>query len=106
RLAHPTLAESPGCIMNDLTQRVEAARRRWNAGDLPGYLSLYDDKIKLHGYSPEPMNKAAVEGFYRQIFASFASPRLEFHETMTDGNLYCCRFTMSGTHEGAFMGVP
>jgi len=46
--------------MNELAQRVEQARQRWNAGDLPGYLSLYDEQIKLHGYTPEPMNKTAV----------------------------------------------
>jgi hypothetical protein len=31
----------------------------WNAGDLDGYLELYDDRIRLHGYSAEPMNKRA-----------------------------------------------
>jgi len=25
---------------------------------------------------------------------------------MTDGNLYCHRFTLAGTHLGDFMGVP
>jgi hypothetical protein len=39
--------------MTDLARRVDDARQRWNAGDLPGYLSLCDDAIKLHGYTPE-----------------------------------------------------
>jgi predicted ester cyclase len=97
--------------MNDLAARVEAARRRWNAGDLPGYLSLYDDAIKLHGYTPEPMNKQAVTGFYQMIWATMAvegkpNPTLTFHEVLTDGDLYTCRFTMAGVHQGPFMGVP
>jgi predicted ester cyclase len=92
--------------MNALASRVEEARGKWNAGDLAGYLTLYDDSIRLHGYSPEPMGKTKAEGFYRGIWASFGTPPpLEFHEVMTDGDLYACRFTMTGTHLGAFMGV-
>ena len=93
--------------MNALNQRVEEARQRWNAGDLAGYLTLYDESIRLHGYAPEPMTKAAVVAFYQQIWASFGSPpALAFHETMADGDLYCCRFTMTGQHNGPFMGTP
>ena len=97
--------------MNELAARVEAARQRWNAGDLPGYLSLYDDAIKLHGYTPEPMTKPAVTGFYQMIWATMAAegkpnPTLTFHEVLTDGDLYSCRFTMAGVHQGPFMGVP
>lgn len=39
-------------------EALAAAYGSWNAGDLDGYLSLYDEGIALHGYSPEPMNKA------------------------------------------------
>ncbi len=90
---------------------VENARRRWNAGDLPGYLDLYADNIKLHGYSPEPMDKKAVVGFYEMIWSTLgapgkANPQLDFHEILDDGDLYCCRYTMSGEHRGNFMGVP
>jgi predicted ester cyclase len=93
--------------MNAIARRVEEARGKWNAGDLTGYLTLYDESIKLHGYAPEPMDKITVNGFYQQIWSSFGSPPpLEFHEVMTDGDLYCCRFTMTGIHRGSFMGVP
>jgi hypothetical protein len=97
--------------MRQLADRVEAARRSWNSGDLAGYLSLYDASIKLHGYTPEPMNKAAVTEFYETVCSALSdpgaeNPRLEFHEVLVDGELYTCRFTMSGTHTGTFMGVP
>ena len=97
--------------MNDFRSRCERARQSWNAGDLPGYLSLYDQGIELHGYSPEPMTKSAVTTFYEQIWASLhdvgrPNPSLMFHEVMMEGDLYSCRFTMSGVHVGNFMGVP
>jgi predicted ester cyclase len=97
--------------MTDSAARVEQARQQWQAGDLDGYLSLYDDAIRLHGYSPEPMGKQEAAGFYRMIWDALAAPgqpnpNLEFHEKMTDGDLYCCRFTMTGVQGGDFMGVP
>jgi SnoaL-like domain len=86
--------------MNDLAAQVERARQCWNSGDLEGYLSLYDDAARLHGYSPEPMGKSAVRAFYEAVYASLGeagrpNPTLVFHETMTSGDRYCCRFTMS-----------
>lgn len=91
--------------------RVEQARQAWNAGDLDGYLTMYDETVQLHGYSPAPMDKATVTGFYQGIWAAFAAggkpnPELEFHEVLEQGDLYCCRFTMSGIHQGEFLGVP
>ena len=50
-------------------QALSAARDRWNAGDLEGYLRLYDEEIRLHGYSPEPMSKAQVRGLLVQLGA-------------------------------------
>jgi predicted ester cyclase len=88
-------------------EALTAAHDSWNAGDLEGYLRLYDDAITLHGYAPEPMDKTAVRGFYEAIFAAFGSPPpLEFHEVLWDGDTAAIRFTMTGTHRDEFMGVP
>jgi predicted ester cyclase len=87
-------------------EALDAAQTSWNAGDLEGYLRLYDDRIRLHGYAPEPMDKVAVRGFYEAIFAAFGSPPLEFHEVLWQGDTATIRFTMGGTHTGEFMGVP
>jgi predicted ester cyclase len=96
--------------MVDLAAQVERARQCWNSGDLDGYLALYHDDIKLHGYSPEPMRKSGVRAFYEVVCASLGeagrpNPTLEFLEVMTNDDLYCCRFTMSGLHRGPFLGV-
>jgi predicted ester cyclase len=85
---------------------LSAAQASWNAGDLDGYLSLYDDDIRLHGYAPEPMRKDDVRGFYEGIFSAFDAPKLEFHEVLWDGAACTIRFTMSGRHVGDLMGVP
>ena len=92
--------------MSDHTDALERARERWNAGDLSGYLSLYGEGIRLHGYTPKPMRKADVEAFYRGIFAAFASPQLVFHDVLESGDSVTVLFVLTGPHAGPFMGVP
>lgn len=41
------------------------AVERWNAGDLSAYLEVYADDIRLHGVTPEPMDKQAVRASTR-----------------------------------------
>ena len=87
-------------------QALSAARDSWNAGDLEGYLRLYDEEIRLHGYAPEPMGKAQVRGFYQGIFSAFGTPKLSFEEVLWNGDTCAIRFTMTGRHVQEFMGVP
>jgi predicted ester cyclase len=89
--------------------RLNAAIAAWNAGDLDGYLDLYDAGIRLHGYSPEPMDKAAVAGFYRMIHDTLRveggqAPRVEIVDVVGDGDRVAFRFAQSGHHVGPFMG--
>lgn len=83
-----------------------AAVDRWNSGDLDGYLDFYDEEVLLHGYSPEPMDKPAVRAFYEGIFAAFPGAQLTVHETIIDGERLSGRFTLTGRHDGVFLGVP
>jgi predicted ester cyclase len=82
----------------------------WNAGNLAGHLNMFDDRIRLHGYSPEPMDKAAVAGFYAMIWEALPAPgrpnpQLDILGTIAQGDVLACRFAMSGVHQGTFMGV-
>ena len=89
--------------------RNEAALKRaveqWNAGDLGGYLEVYADDVRVHGFGPEPMDKPAVRAFYEGMFAAFTESRLELHETFSSGDHLTTRFTLTGRHDGEFMGV-
>ena len=84
---------------------LQRAFEAWNAGNLEGYLALYDDSIKLHGYSPAPMDKTAVRGFYEMIHRAFDGPQLTFHDVFSDGDRLAIRFTMTGTHRDQFVGL-
>lgn len=85
---------------------LSAAQDCWNAGDLDGYWKLYDERIQLHGYSPEPLNKSQVRAFYEGIFTAFGPTKLDFHEVIWDGDSCAIRFSMTGRHVAEFMGVP
>lgn len=97
---------SAATTATDLRTALLSAVDRWNANDLDGYLQLYDEGIQLHGYSPEPMDKAAVRAFYAGIFAAFPGCQLTIHDTLVEGDRISCRFTLAGRHEGEFLGVP
>src|SRR5947207_8776034 len=84
---------------------VQRAKEAWNAGDLRGYLELYDEGIRLYGSGPEPMDKTAVRAFYETLFSEFDGPRLEFQELFGSGDSLVIRFTLTGVHNGEFLGV-
>ncbi|GAA4705343.1 hypothetical protein GCM10023215_51610 [Pseudonocardia yuanmonensis] len=79
---------------------------RWNAGDLAGYLEIYADDVRLHGMSPEPLDKVGVRAAYEGLFAAFPENHLELHETFGDGDRLVSRFTLTGRHDGDYMGIP
>ena len=92
-------------------ERAERARQLWNAGDLPGYVQVYAEDLRFHGLDPDPMDKPSLIGFYQQFWSALGAPgrpnpQLDFYETLADGDLYSCRFAVSGEHRGDFMGVP
>jgi ketosteroid isomerase-like protein len=83
-----------------------AAIAAWNGGDLDRYLELYDESIRLHGYSPEPMDKPTVQAFYQGIWAAVERPQLEVHTVLEDGDTLAVHATMTGRHVGELLGVP
>jgi predicted ester cyclase len=90
---------------------VERARQRWNAGDLPGYFEVHADDLRYHGLQPDPMDKASVAAFYEQLWSALGAPgrlnpQFDSHERLADGDLFSCRFVVTGEYRGDFMGVP
>ncbi len=47
--------------MSTPQEALSAAIEHWNADDLDGYLSLYDEGVRLHGYPPEPMDPSNAD---------------------------------------------
>lgn len=79
---------------------------RWNAGDLDGYLEIYADDVRLHGFGPEPLDKEGGRAFYEDLVAAFPGSRLQLYDTFGTGDRLTARFTLTGRHDGTFMGIP
>ncbi len=93
---------------NGATNRstFDAAIAAWNAGDLDGYLEMYDEGIALHGYSEQRMGKTEVRGFYGGLFDALDDLHLEILRVVEEGDILSVHAVMSGTHTGALFGVP
>ncbi len=73
--------------------------RAWNGGD---------ETVFTEHLAPEFTFPGGPEGFKEMVFvfrAAFAGFRLEVHEMFGAGDRVVTRFTISGTHEGQFMGI-
>ncbi|MGZ6912809.1 MAG: ester cyclase [Acidimicrobiia bacterium] len=86
--------------------RLQQSVAAWNAGDLHGYLELYDPAVRLHGYSDRPLGFDEVRGFYEGLWSAVGAPRIDVHALDEAGDTLWCRATMTGTHAGEMMGVP
>ena len=97
--------------MSTNSDNLKTAVAAWNAGDLDSYLALYDEQIQLRGYTPAPLDKPGVRGFYQMIHSTLTaagtkSPTLQLEEVIEQGDRIAARFVLTGEHRGPFMGVP
>jgi steroid delta-isomerase-like uncharacterized protein len=67
---------------------------------------LADDFVEHEEFPGIEPTKAGVKQFFGMFRSAFPDMRMEPHEILVDGDLLCVRATMTGTHEGEFMGIP
>lgn len=85
---------------------LNAAIARWNAGDLEGYLGLYDPEVVLHGYAGVAPGLSGVRQFYQAFWAAFPGCQLVVEDVFASGDRVACRVTLLGEHGGPFRGIP
>jgi steroid delta-isomerase-like uncharacterized protein len=91
--------------MNEAIEALEQAGQRWNAGDLAGYLQLYDEDVILHGYAGVEPGFANVRRFYEGFWLAFPGSRLIFEDVFASSDRVACRFVVEGVHAGPFLGL-
>ncbi len=89
---------------------VATARRLYellNAGDIDGFAGLLHDAFVEHEVTPglEP-TKAGVTAFFRMQQAAFPDMHMDVEDAYGDGDKVVARVRYTGTHRGAFMGIP
>lgn len=78
-----------------------------NEGDLDAYIGGYDEDVLLHGYPPGLA--PGIEGarqFYTGLATAFPDVEVEIGDLVAEGDKVTVRFTLRGTHQGEFAGVP
>ena len=79
---------------------------KFNAGDLEGYLEMFDKAVIFHGLSRKL--KPGVGGlreYYTDLRRAFPDMRLASEDVLADGEKVANRYTFYGTHKGEYMGV-
>jgi len=84
---------------------LHAAVTQWNAGNLDGYLALYDPEAVLHGYAGVDPGLSSIRHFYQAFWAAFPGSRLVFEDVFASGEKVACRFLLQGNHRGTFQGI-
>ena len=65
------------------------------------------DSLNHEAYNPEwERGAAGYEKTFEWLLAAFPDFRCEIEEILAEGDRVAARVTMSGTHEGEFVGVP
>jgi len=94
-------AEGNKALIHEIIEEV------WNKGDLAAIDSYFAPNYVDH--TPFPGQGPGPEG-YRQVVAAIRDAFPDLHLTLEDilseGDKAAFRYTMRGTHQGQFMGIP
>jgi predicted ester cyclase len=90
---------------DDNVAALYAAVAHWNAGNLEGYLTLYDPEAVLHGYAGLEPGLSGIRRFYQSFWAAFPGSRLVLEDVFAAGNKVASRFLLRGEHRGAFQSI-
>ncbi|HQZ84820.1 MAG: hypothetical protein QG671_2671 [Actinomycetota bacterium] len=87
--------------------RVEEVFRAWDSGDADTIRRFYAEDYLDH--DPMPGTTGGVEGVIQQIqmlTGAFSGGNTEINDVIESDDKVCMRWTFTGTHTGAFMGIP
>ncbi len=77
-----------------------------NAGNLDIVDEVVAEDFVEHEQFPGiPPDKEGVRQFFRVFRAAFPDLHMEPHEMLVEGDLACARLTITGTHQGDFLGI-
>ncbi len=78
-----------------------------NAGDVGKIDELVSEDFVEHEEFPGiSQDREGVKDFFRLLRSGFPDVHFTAEDVISEGELAAARFTMTGTHEGEFMGVP
>ncbi len=97
-----------------MSEENKAVVRRWveevqNQHRLEVVDEIFAPNLVNHDASgglPSPQGVEGIRQFFAMIFAAFPDFRAVIHDQVAEGDKVVTRKTVSGTHQGEFMGIP
>src|SRR5689334_8365682 len=83
---------------------VDEAQSRGNLGAVDEFLA--DDFFDHSSFPGFPPTRAGVRQLFGALRAAFPDLNATIHEQIAEGDRVVTRKTLSGTHQGSFMGIP
>src|SRR5262245_57270239 len=96
-----------GQNMSDNEEILRRAASNYN--DPPNrerYFDLYAEHAVLHGYEGVEPGLPSIRRHYRAQWEAFPDVRLTVEEVFSADDRLACRFSIEGTHQGPFRGIP
>jgi steroid delta-isomerase-like uncharacterized protein len=78
-----------------------------NAGQLSGYMNLVAEGYAHHdATAPDATDRAALEQFLHGMTTAFPDAQVTIEDLIAEGDKVVKRYTVRGTHQGDFSGIP
>lgn len=79
---------------------------KFNAGDIEGYLELYDRSVIFHGFGRNLRpGIAGLREYYTRLREGFPDMRIQQEDMIAEDEKLARRFIFYGTHKGEYWGV-
>jgi predicted ester cyclase len=85
---------------------IKRSLAKFNAGDLEGYLQMFDRAVIFHGLSRRlKPGVGGLRDYYTALRLAFPDMRIASEDLIADGEKVANRYTFYGTHKGVYLGV-
>jgi predicted ester cyclase len=90
----------------DNMELIKRSLAKFNAGDLEGYLQMFDRAVIFHGLSRRlKPGVGGLRDYYTELRLAFPDMRISSEDLIADGEKVANRYTFYGTHKAAYLGV-
>ena len=70
------------------------------------YFDFYDDSLVISGFPQNlPANKEGFKQFIYLLWVGFPDIKIKFEDIIVEGDKVACRYYLTGTHRGKFLGI-
>ena len=77
-----------------------------NTHNVSEYTRYFAPDSKFYGFAPQTLDLEGYKQTLAMAFAAFPDWHLTIEDMIAEGDKVVTRYTIRGTHQGAFLGIP